>query len=344
MPEKEASLKKLEEQAADPDIWNDQDRAQQILKERANLTDEIQQFSELQSAVNDVEAMLELVLESKDDELALEFNSELVTVDDRLRKAEMARMLSGQHDKDDAILEINSGAGGTEAQDWGEMLLRMYTRWAEVKSFKTELLDASYGEEAGIKSATLLVQGKNAFGLLRSERGVHRLVRISPFDANARRHTSFASVSVTPDVEEEVDIEIKDEEVRIDTYRASGAGGQHVNKTDSAVRITHLPSSIVVSCQSFRSQHKNKDRCFKVLKAKLYEIEMAKKREEVAKLAGEQMKIDFGSQIRNYVMQPYQLVKDLRTGTEVGDVQSVLDGELDSFIEAYLLSPEHNIA
>ncbi len=252
-------------------------------------------------------------------------------------------MLSGPHDTHHAILDVNSGAGGTEAQDWGEMLLRMYLRWAERRGFKTEILSIHPGEEAGIKNATVFIEGANAFGFLRAERGVHRLVRISPFDSNARRHTSFASISVVPDIEQDVEIEVRDEDLRVDTYRSSGAGGQHVNKTDSAVRLTHLPSGIVVACQNERSQHKNKATAMRLLKAKLYEKEMEKKREEMDKIAGERRKIDFGSQIRSYVLQPYQQVKDLRTEYVSVNPQAVLDGDIDGFIESYLLSEEHNI-
>jgi peptide chain release factor 2 len=240
-------------------------------------------------------------------------------------------------------LEINSGAGGTEAQDWGEMLLRMYLRWCEKRRFKSDIVSISPGEICGIKSVTLAIDGPNVFGFLRSERGVHRLVRISPFDQNARRHTSFASVSVMPDIEHEVDVEVRDEDLRVDTFRASGAGGQHVNKTDSAVRLTHQPTGIVAACQNSRSQHKNKETAMRLLKAKLYELQLEKKREELGKIAGEQKRIDFGSQIRSYVMQPYQMVKDLRTGAETGNVQAVLDGEIDLFIESYLLSGEFNV-
>ena len=267
-----------------------------------------------------------------------EANQEITNAESKLRALELEQMLSGEHDTHNAILEINSGAGGTEAQDWGEMLLRMYLRWAERQGFATEVLDLHPGEEAGIKSATVFIEGASAFGYLRSERGVHRLVRISPFDSNARRHTSFASVAVLPDVEEDVEIEIRDEDLRIDTYRSGGAGGQHVNKTDSAVRLTHLPTGIVVACQNERSQHKNKARAMKLLKAKLFDLETEKQKQALEKIAGERKKIDFGSQIRNYVMQPYQLVKDLRTNTETGNVQAVLDGDLNQFIEAYLLS------
>lgn len=251
-------------------------------------------------------------------------------------------MLTGPHDPQSAILEINAGAGGTEAQDWVEMLLRMYLRWAERHGFQCEIVQILPGEAAGIKNVTVMIEGENAFGFIRSERGVHRLVRISPFDSNARRHTSFASVSALPDIDQEIDIEVRDDDLRIDTFRAGGAGGQHINKTDSAVRMTHLPTGLIVCCQNERSQHKNKATALKLLKAKLYDLESAKKREEMDKLAGERMKIDFGSQIRSYVMQPYQLVKDLRTNHETGNIQAVMDGDLDSFMRAYLLSEDHN--
>ncbi len=292
--------------------------------------------------VEDLDVLLDLAIESKDQELVSEFFSSLDRVEQEVAGFELARMLSGPHDTSPAILEINAGAGGTEAQDWGEMLLRMYTRWAEQHGYSAQLLDVHSGEEAGIKSATLLVEGTNAFGFLRSERGVHRLVRISPFDSNARRHTSFASISVMPDIDHDVEIEVRDDDLRVDTYRSSGAGGQHVNKTDSAVRLTHLPTGIVVACQNERSQHKNKAFAMKLLKAKLYELEMEKKQAEMDKIAGERRKIDFGSQIRNYVMQPYQLVKDVRTGHQTSNVQGVLDGDLDQFIHSYLLSGDHN--
>jgi peptide chain release factor 2 len=247
-------------------------------------------------------------------------------------------MMRGEFDKSDAIIEFNGGSGGTEAQDWALMLLRMYTRWAERKGFSVEELDFQAGEVAGIKSATLLVRGPYAYGHLRAEAGVHRLVRISPFDSNARRHTSFASLSVAPDIEEEIEIDISETDLKIDTYRSSGAGGQHVNKTDSAVRITHLPSGIVVACQNERSQHKNKARALKVLKAKLFERERLIQEQKIEQVKGVRQSIDFGSQVRSYVLQPYRLVKDLRTQFETSDVEGVLDGEIDRFIEAYLMS------
>jgi len=247
-------------------------------------------------------------------------------------------MLSGEHDASSAIVSINAGAGGTEAQDWAEMLLRMYLRWCENKGFNTEITEYQGGDEAGIKSVTFTVDGPYAFGYLKAERGIHRLVRISPFDANAKRHTSFCSVFVFPELAEDVAVEINEKDLKVDTYRASGAGGQHVNKTDSAIRITHLPTGIVVSCQNQRSQHKNRDIAMKQLKARLYEMEMAKKEEEAASIAGDKKDIAWGSQIRSYVLHPYRMVKDHRTGYEVGNADKVLDGDIDAFIEAYLLS------
>ncbi len=334
---KRKRLDAIEREAAAPDFWNSSERAQSILKERAELSSLVGRVDTVAHGIEDANVLLELYEESKDESLLEECAQAVSALESALRESELARMLSGPHDGSDAILEINSGAGGTEAQDWGEMLLRMYQRWAERHGFQVEVWSYLAGDGAGIKSATLYIKGRNAFGYLRSERGVHRLVRISPFDSNARRHTSFASVSVVPDIETEINIEVRDEDLRVDTYRSSGAGGQHVNKTDSAVRLTHLPSGIVVACQNERSQHKNKAMAMKMLKAKLYERERTKQKEEIDKIAGERKKIDFGSQIRNYVMQPYQLVKDVRTEIETGNVQAVLDGDLDQFIEAYLL-------
>ncbi len=296
----------------------------------------------LEKALADAEVLLELVNESSDMELLQEFISEVARIESDISAFELTRMLSGEHDKMSAILEINSGAGGTEAQDWCAMLLRMYLRWAEKHNFKAQVISDNPGEEAGYKNVAVYIEGENAFGFLRSERGVHRLVRISPFDTNARRHTSFASVSAMPDIEKDVEVVINEDDLRIDTYRSSGAGGQHVNKTDSAVRITHIPTGIVAACQNERSQHRNKDVAMKMLKAKLYAVEMVKKQEELDKIAGERRKIDFGSQIRNYVMQPYQLVKDLRTDAQTSNVQAVLDGDIDQFINSYLLSEEFN--
>ena len=339
---KRERLAELEEQISAADFWSDPEIAQRALKERSDLAGQIDRLAGIEKRISDAGALLDLCEEENEETILAELFAEVEKLESSIRQAELSRMLSGKHDSANAIIEINSGAGGTEAQDWGEMLLRMYLRWAERRGFKTELLSVHAGEGAGIKNATLFVEGANAFGFLRSERGVHRLVRISPFDANARRHTSFASVGVMPDIEQDIEIEVNEDELRIDTYRSSGAGGQHVNKTDSAVRITHLPTGIVAACQADRSQHKNKASAMRLLKAKLYERELERKRDEMEKLAGEKRKIDFGSQIRSYVLQPYQLIKDLRTNAETGNVQAVLDGSIDHFIESYLMSEDYN--
>jgi len=337
LPSKREKLRELCNEVSDEKFWNNAEHAKDVLKEKSTIESSINDFEKISSILNDCEALLQLYSEAEDSELLVECDNELNKSEENLRKFELKRMLSGEHDAQSAIVEINSGAGGTEAQDWCEMLLRMYLRWAEAHGFKSEILSAQEGEEAGLKSVTIFIEGENAFGFLRSERGVHRLVRISPFDSNARRHTSFASVSVMPDIETDINIEVREEDLRIDTYRAGGAGGQHINKTDSAVRLTHLPTGIVVACQNERSQHKNKAIAMKLLKAKLYDLESEKKKEEMSQIAGEKRKIDFGSQIRSYVMQPYQLVKDLRTDVETGNVQAVLDGDIDLFIEGYLM-------
>jgi peptide chain release factor 2 len=265
-----------------------------------------------------------------------EFGTALDALDQEVQAGEIKKMLGGEHDRRNAIVTIHPGAGGTESQDWAEMLLRMYLRYCEKKGWSTDLLEVSAGEEAGIKSATIMIRGEYAYGYLKAENGVHRLVRISPFDAAKRRHTSFASVFVIPDIDDTIHIEINDKDLRVDTYRSSGAGGQHVNVTDSAIRITHIPTNTVVTCQNERSQHKNRDTAMKLLRARLYNLELEKRKEEQAKVEGEKKDIGFGSQIRSYVLQPYQLVKDLRTQYETGDPSRVLDGDLDGFIEAYL--------
>ena len=285
----------------------------------------------------DVEAILELSGDDENEEFLHEAEKDLNLVESIVDKLEFRRMLSGENDKNDAILFINAGAGGTEACDWAQMLLRMYRRWADAKGYKNEIVDFTSGDGAGFKSVTVTISGENAYGYLKAENGVHRLVRISPYDANKRRHTSFSSVFVLPDIEDDIEIEILDEDLRIDTYRAGGAGGQHVNKTDSAVRITHEPTGIVTACQSERSQHQNKQTAMKLLKAKLYELEMKKKRAEQENLTKDKKRIEWGSQIRSYVLQPYRIVKDHRTGVEMGNVDAVLDGEIDNFIRKYLL-------
>jgi peptide chain release factor 2 len=310
------------------------------MRERAQCVERLEQFRRIEALNADAEAALELARESGDQEFVEEALRLAKDLEDAVGALEFKCKMNGEFDSQSAIIEINSGAGGTEAQDWGDMLLRMYLRWCERKRFKTEIMDYQAGEGAGIKSATILIEGPYAYGHLRNESGVHRLVRISPFDSNARRHTSFASISVTPDIEEEIEVDINEADLRVDTYRSSGAGGQHVNKTDSAVRLTHIPSGVIVACQSERSQHKNKARAMKILKSKLYELGAQEQRDKIDSLKGQRKKIDFGSQIRNYVMQPYQLVKDLRSDYETSDVHAVLDGALDPIIESCLLKTE----
>jgi len=308
-----------------------------VQKERAAIQRAVGIWQGLKKEHGDIEALHELAEEAGDDSLAGEIETSLGRLEGNLESAELKAMLSGPSDFNNAILSINSGAGGTESQDWAGMLLRMYTRYADREGYKAEILDMQYGEEAGIKSATVLISGDYAFGYLKAEIGVHRLVRISPFDANKRRHTSFASVFVYPEVDEDIEIEIKEDDLKIDVYRASGPGGQGVNTTDSAVRLTHIPSGIIVQCQNERSQFKNKASAMKVLKSRLYELEQEKLEEEKRAMEKQKKKIEWGSQIRSYVLHPYQMVKDLRTQTEAGNVDAVLDGDLQAFIDAYLL-------
>ena len=319
------------------DFWNDNESAQKTLKQRAALQRSVNLWKDLVKESDDLGAILDLIAEDEDASLAAEAEAAVSGLLKKLEDAELKAMLSGDTDGNGAIMAINSGAGGTESQDWAEMLLRMYIRWGEREGYKTEILDQQYGEEAGIKSATLHFIGDYAYGYLKAEIGVHRLVRISPFDANKRRHTSFASVFVYPEVEEDVEVEINEGDLRVDKYRASGPGGQGVNTTDSAVRITHLPTGIVVQCQNERSQHKNKASALKVLRARLHELEKEKKDEEKKAQAKDKRKIEWGSQIRSYFLHPDRRVKDLRTNIEIGNVDAVLDGDLGRFIEAYLL-------
>jgi peptide chain release factor 2 len=332
---KEARVKELESLMLDANFWNDQKQVKLVQQEKNQLSKEIISFTECQKQLTDLSELLELI---KDDEsMWYDLESNLSNLEILVRNIEMSRMLSLPHDINNAILTINVGQGGVDSQDFSQMLLRMYKRYAERKGFNVELLDYQPGEEAGIKSATLFIAGEYAYGFLKAEIGVHRLVRISPFDSNARRHTSFASVWVIPEVDEDIEVEIKTEDLRIDTYRASGAGGQHVNKTDSAVRITHLPTNTVVACQSERSQIKNRSTAMKLLKARLYELEERKRLKEKNKAEAAKLEASFGSQIRNYVLAPYRIVKDLRTGYEMGNVDAVLDGEIQGFIENFLL-------
>lgn len=321
---------------AAPDFWDDQNTAQAVINEANGLKDIVSRFNHLNETYENLQVSYELIKEEPDDDLQAELESELKSLTKEMNEFELQLLLSEPYDKNNAILELHPGAGGTESQDWGSMLLRMYTRWAEKKGFKVETLDYLPGEEAGIKSVTLLIKGHNAYGYLKAEKGVHRLVRISPFDASGRRHTSFVSCEVMPEFNEEIDIEVRNEDLKIDTYRSSGAGGQHVNTTDSAVRITHIPTGMVVTCQTERSQIKNRERAMKMLKAKLYQQKIEEKEKELAEIRGEQKEIGWGSQIRSYVFHPYSLVKDHRTNVEVGNVQSVMDGEIDPFIDAYL--------
>ena len=304
-------------------------------QERSRLERTVHGFQRLEKEASDASEILSLGEE--DDEIRAELQANIASVAREVATLEIQRMFGGEHDACNAIVSVNAGAGGTESQDWAQMLMRMLLRWAERRGFKKEILDIQDGDEAGIKSAMFSLQGTYAYGYLRAEAGVHRLVRISPFDAQQRRHTSFASVGVAPEIDEAIDIDIRDEDLRVDTYRARGAGGQHVNKTDSAVRLTHLPTGIVVACQAERSQHKNRARARKMLLALLFELELRKREDEKTKASGQKKKIEWGSQIRSYVLQPYRMVKDHRTGYEVGNADAVLDGDLDGFIEAYLM-------
>ncbi len=317
-----------------PGFWDDPEKAQDVGRKRSRIEKRIQSGESLETKSEELDILLDLQKEGE--HVDEEIESLVAQLETEIDQVELTMKLSGPHDDRDAILAIHPGAGGTESQDWAEMLLRMYLRFCERRDWTADTVDYQAGEEAGIKSATLMIRGDYAYGYLKSEHGVHRLVRISPFDAAKRRHTSFASVYVYPDIEEEIEIDINDKDLRVDTYRSSGAGGQHVNVTDSAVRITHLPTGIVVTCQNERSQHKNRDVAMKLLKARLYQLELDKRKEEQTKIEGVKKDIAFGSQIRSYTLQPYQLIKDVRTGHEVGDVQRVLDGDLDEFVEAYL--------
>ncbi len=321
-----------------PNFWDSQSEAQAVINESNALKEAVNQFNEMNETHENLEMTHELLKEEFDAELHAELESEVTDLTTAMSEFELQLLLSEPHDKNNAILELHPGAGGTESQDWGSMLLRMYTRWGEKKGFKVETLDYLPGDEAGIKSVTLLFKGHNAYGYLKAEKGVHRLVRISPFDASGRRHTSFVSCEVMPEFNDEIDIDIRTEDLKIDTYRASGAGGQHINTTDSAVRITHVPTNTVVTCQTERSQIKNRERAMKMLQAKLYQLKLDEQQAELDEIRGEQKEIGWGSQIRSYVFHPYSLVKDHRTSTESGNVQGVMDGDLDPFIDAYLRS------
>jgi len=335
---KKDRIKELDLKMTEPSFWDDQDTAQKVITEVNGLKGYVSDFDDLEEQLDNVEVSYELVKEEDDQELFEELESDITALKKAINDFELQMLLSEPYDAKNAILELHPGAGGTESQDWASMLLRMYQRWAESKNFKVEILNYLAGDEAGVKSVTLVIKGHNVYGNLKAEKGVHRLVRISPFDSSGRRHTSFVSCEVTPEMDDDVDIEVKSEDIKIDTYRASGAGGQHVNTTDSAVRITHMPTNVIVTCQNERSQIKNREAAMKMLKSKLYQLEIEKQQEELAEIRGEQTEIGWGNQIRSYVFHPYSMVKDHRTNKEIGNTQAVMDGEIDLFIDAYLRS------
>ncbi|HPQ45108.1 MAG TPA: peptide chain release factor 2 [Syntrophales bacterium] len=334
----EEQIDKFEKQILKEDFWNDAESARNILREKSRAEDTIHGWRKLNDSLLDLEMLFEMA-QDEDDESALEeIENDIVDLESSVRNSEFRMMLGNEEDPGNAIMTIHAGAGGTEAQDWAQMLMRMYLRWSERKGYQTKIVDLQPGDEAGIKSATMTMEGEYAYGYAKAEVGIHRLVRISPFDAGGRRHTSFASVFVYPEVSEDIDIEINENDLRTDTYRSSGAGGQHVNKTDSAVRITHIPTGIVVQCQNERSQHKNRAMAMKVLKSRLYELELRKKAEKLDEVNKTKKNIAWGSQIRSYILHPYKMIKDHRTNMEVGNVDRVLDGDIDDFIETYLIS------
>jgi len=319
-----------------PDFWDDNMRAQGVIAELNAVKSVVEDYNSFETSHQDLMMILELVEEDEDEDMVAELTQGIATLQEKLSAYELQLLLNQPYDKLNAILELHPGAGGTESQDWGLMLYRMYTRWAEKRGFKVELLDYLPGDEAGIKSVSILVKGFNAYGYLKAEKGVHRLVRISPFDSAGRRHTSFASCDVVPEIDDTIEIEIRSEDLKVDTYRASGAGGQHVNKTESAIRITHIPSGIIVACQQERSQIANRDRAMKTLRSKLYERKIEEQMKELAEIRGDQSDIAWGSQIRSYVFHPYSMVKDHRTAVETGNVNAVMDGDIDMFIDGYL--------
>ncbi len=343
VPSQQEHLKTLEKKLLAENLWDDPDKAREILKEKASIDNSLQSFTSVEDKYNDLRVLLELSEEEGGESLLEEAGSDVTVLMQELLHMELTTTLSSEGDKNNAIMTINPGAGGTESQDWAQILMRMYVRWAEQSGYKVEIVDLLQGDEAGIKSVTMTVSGEYAYGYLKGEAGVHRLVRISPFDANKRRHTSFAAVLVYPEVTEDIEVEVNEDDLRVDTYRASGAGGQHVNKTDSAVRLTHNPTGIVVSCQNERSQHKNKAVAMKLLKARLYDLKKKEQAEKMDDIIGEKKDIAWGSQIRSYILQPYQMIKDHRTGYEKGNVNAVLDGDLDDFIKEYLLMRNQNV-
>ena len=336
MANKEKRIEELEREMEAPDFWDDAEESQKKMKELKYMKDDLQTYENLRTQMEDMETLIEMGYEENDPDLIPEIQEMLDEFQKSFDDIRVKTLLSGEYDSNDAIVTLHAGAGGTESCDWASMLYRMYTRWADKKGFSLEVLDYLDGDEAGIKSVTFEVRGENAYGYLKSEKGVHRLVRISPFNAAGKRQTSFVSCDVMPDIEEDVDVEIRDDDIRVDTYRSSGAGGQHINKTSSAIRITHLPTGIVVQCQNERSQFQNKDKAMQMLKAKLYLLKQQENEEKLSGIRGEVTEIGWGNQIRSYVMQPYTMVKDHRTSEETGNVDSVMDGNIDLFINAYL--------
>ncbi len=334
-------LAELDAKITEEGFWDDPESAQKTMKEKKSLEDKINELETLEGSMEELEVTLEMAAEAEDEELAKEAEELAKKLTDSLEDLRLRTLLNGKYDKNNAIISVHAGSGGTDAQDWAEMLLRMYTRWCEKKGYKAKLIDMQDDTEGGIKSATLLVEGENAYGYLKNEKGVHRIVRISPFDSSGRRHTSFSSLDVTPEIDDDVTVEINPEDLKIDTYRSSGAGGQHVNTTDSAIRITHLPTNIVVTCQNERSQHQNRDVAMKLLMSKLVELKEREQKENLDELKGDYSQITWGSQIRSYVFHPYTMVKDHRTGAEVGNVDAVMDGDLDYFINEKLKQKEN---
>lgn len=331
-------IENFEVKMSAPDFWDDNDKAQSLIAELNGVKGSVDQYTKLQQDYDDAVMMAELADEEGDDDLAVEIGNSVTAIVRKVEEFELQLLLNQPYDKMNAILELHPGAGGTESQDWGQMLMRMYTRWAEKRGFKVEVLDYLAGDEAGIKSVTLSIKGHNAYGYLKAEKGVHRLVRISPFDSSGRRHTSFVSCDVVPEIDDTIELDIRTEDLKIDTYRASGAGGQHINTTDSAVRITHLPTGVVVTCQNERSQIKNRERAMTMLRSKLYERKIEEQKQHLDEIRGEQSEIAWGSQIRSYVFHPYSMVKDHRTSVETGNTGAVMDGDLDGFIDGYLRS------
>ncbi len=337
----EVELEELHQKASEPEFWNDTENSQKVLQKTKSIENKIENYNRLCTKYDDCLTLIELALEESDDDLVSEIDIEVKSYLDKLDEITLTTLLTGKYDTNNAILDFHAGAGGTEAQDWTEMLLRMYTRWGENHGYKVSVLDCLDGTDAGIKSASVMFEGENAYGFLKSESGIHRLVRISPFDSSGSRHTSFAAVSVMPEIDDTIEVDIRPEDLDVSTFRASGAGGQHINKTDSAVRIVHKPTGIVVSCQTQRSQFQNKDYCMKMLRAKLIEIKERENLATIADIKGVQKEIAWGSQIRSYVFMPYTLVKDHRTGFENGNVSNIMDGDLDGFINAYLKFINH---